>query len=188
MIKVGVVIGSTRPGRRGEAVAKWTLEKAKQSGKAQFELIDLLDHNLSILDEPSPPAQHKYTQEHTKKWAALVDSFDAFIFVTPEYNHSPPASLKNALDFVYREWTNKACGFVGYGTAGGVRSVEILRLVVSALGMADVSSQVQLSLYTDFDKDNFKPDPRNEKSLMNLVDQVVAWGEALAPLRKGQTK
>src|SRR6185437_3347359 len=97
---------------------------ATKRSDAEFELVDLLDFNLPLLDEPMPPSLGQYTKPHTKAWAAKVDSFDAYVFVTPEYNHGIPGALKNALDFVYREWNNKAAGFVSYGSANGVRAVE----------------------------------------------------------------
>ncbi|MEY4941669.1 MAG: hypothetical protein RIQ93_3404, partial [Verrucomicrobiota bacterium] len=115
MIKLAVIIGSTRPNRNGEAVGHWVYEKARQRNDAQFELIDLRDVNLPLLDEPEPPSQGQYRQPHTKAWSARIDPLDGFVFVTPEYNHSTSGALKNAIDFLYREWTNKAAGFVGYG-------------------------------------------------------------------------
>jgi NAD(P)H-dependent FMN reductase len=113
-----------------------------------------------------------------------VAAYDAYVFVTPEYNHAPSGALKNALDFVYPEWNNKAAGFVGYGSAGGVRAVEQLRLIAAELQLATVRAQVQLSLFTDFEKfTTFKPDPSKEKSVGPMLDQVVAWGTALRTVR-----
>ncbi|HEX7281808.1 MAG TPA: NAD(P)H-dependent oxidoreductase, partial [Vicinamibacterales bacterium] len=146
MLKVGIILGSTRPNRNGEAVAKWVEQQVKDRNDASYELVDLKDFNLPLLDEPIPPSQGKYTQPHTKKWAAKVASLDAFIFVTPEYNHATSGALKNALDFLYAEWNNKAAGFVSYGSAGGTRAVEQLRLVMGELQVADVRAQVMLSL------------------------------------------
>jgi NAD(P)H-dependent FMN reductase len=122
MIKVAIIIGSTRPGRIGEGVGKWVYEIASKRTDASFELVDLAEVNLLLLDEPFPPAMHRYTKEHTKAWSEKVTSFDGFIFVTPEYNHGVPAALKNALDFLYVEWNNKVAGFIGYGNTGGARS------------------------------------------------------------------
>src|SRR5258707_1204930 len=116
MTKVGIILGSTRPGRNGEAVAKWVYDIASRRGDAEFELVDLLDYNLPHLDEAIPPSQGQYANEHTKQWAAKIAEFDAFIFVTPEYNHSTSGALKNAIDFLYAEWNNKAAGFVSYGS------------------------------------------------------------------------
>ena len=110
MLKVGIIIGSTRPGRQGEAVARWAYEIASPRSDAEFQVVDIKDFNLPLLDEPMPPIMGQYTKPHTKAWAAKIDSFDAYIFVTPEYNHGIPASLKNAIDFLYREWNNKRLG------------------------------------------------------------------------------
>src|SRR5688500_15284292 len=131
MINVAIVVGSTRPGRKAETVAKWVLEIAKRRSDASYELVDIQDHDLPLLDEPAPASMGKYTKDHTKRWAARIAAFDAFVFVTPEYNHGTSAALKNALDFLYAEWNNKAAGFVSYGGAGGVRAVEQLRMTMS---------------------------------------------------------
>lgn len=185
MIRTAIILGSTRPGRNGEAVARWVYEIASKRGDTEVELVDIQDYNLPLLDEPVPPSQGQYSHEHTRKWAARIDSFDAYVFVTPEYNHGISGALKNAIDFLYREWNNKAAGFVGYGSAGGTRAVESLRLVMGELQVADVRSQVMLSLFTDFENFSvFKPDPRHEKSVNAMLDQVVAWGGALQPLRQ----
>ena len=184
MLKIAVIIGSTRPGRAGEAVGKWVHEIASKRTDAEYELVDLLDFNLPLLDEPVPPSQGKYSKEHTQRWSEKVNSFDGYVFVTPEYNHSTSGALKNALDFVYKEWNNKAAGFVGYGSAGGTRAVEHLRLICAELQVATVRAQVQLSLFADFENfKTFKPNERHEKSVNGLLDQVVAWSGALKPLR-----
>ena len=184
MLKVAIILGSTRPGRNGEAVSKWMYEIAKKRNDADFELVDVKDFNLPLLDEPIPPSMGKYSKEHTKTWSAKINSFDAYVFVTAEYNHGTPGALKNAIDFLFKEWNNKVAGFVGYGSAGGVRSVEQLRLVMAELKVATVRTQVQLSLFTDFENfSNFKPAPFQEKSANNMLDEVIAWGGALKALR-----
>jgi NAD(P)H-dependent FMN reductase len=185
MLKIAIILGSTRPGRVGEAVAKWVYEIAKKRGDAEYELIDVKDCNLPLLDEAVPPSQGKYSQPHTKAWAAKIDMFDAFVFVTAEYNHGIPGALKNAIDFLYKEWNNKAAGFVSYGSAGGARAVEQLRLVMAELQIADVRAQVMLSLFTDFENFTvFKPAAFQAKLVDTMLDQVIAWGTALKTLRK----
>lgn len=186
MLKIAIIIGSTRPGRVGESVARWVADLAQKRSDAEFETVDLEDFNLPLLDEPRPPSMGDYAHEHTRAWAAKVASFDAYVFITPEYNHGIPGALKNALDFVYAEWNNKAAGFVGYGSAGGVRAVEQMRLVMAELQVATVRSQAMLSLFTDFENMTvFKPHPRHEKSINTMLDQLVAWGGALKTLRAG---
>lgn len=186
MPRIAIVIGSTRPGRLAESVARWVYDIAAQRSDAEFELVDIADFGLPLLDESMPPSLGNYSQPHTKAWAETVASFDGYVFVTPEYNHGTSGALKNALDFVYGEWNNKAAGFVGYGSAGGVRAVEQLRLVASELQMAHVRNQVMLSLFTDFENFSaFKPHPRNEESVKGMLDQLVPWSVAMKTLREG---
>jgi NAD(P)H-dependent FMN reductase len=185
MIKCGIILGSTRPGRRGDAAAKWVYEIARQRTDAQFELVDIQNFSLPLLDEPVPPTRGQYANPHTKAWAAKIASFDAYIFVTPEYNHATSAALKNAIDYLYRERNNKAAGFVGYGGAGGVRAVENLRLVMAEVQVATVRAQVALSLHTDWENYTvFKPHPKHEATLNAMLDQLVSWSEALKAVRE----
>jgi NAD(P)H-dependent FMN reductase len=185
MTRIGIILGSTRPGRNGEQVAKWVYDIASRRSDAEFELVDLRDYPLPHLDEPLPPSMGQYQNEHTKAWADKIASFDGFIMVTPEYNHSTSGVLKNAIDYLYAEWNNKAVGFVSYGGVGGARAAEHLRLVAGELQMADVRQQVALSLITEFENFNvFKPGDFNVAALDKCLDQVVAWSTALAPLRQ----
>ena len=185
MIKVGVIIGSTRPGRNAEKVAKWVMEQAGKRSDAQFELVDLADYNLPLLDEPVPPSLHQYSKPHTHAWAKKIDSLDAFVFITPEYNHSITGALKNAIDFVYAEWNNKAAGFVSFGSAGGARAVEQLRTVMGEVQVADVRQQVLFSLHSDFENYSvLKPSAMHETMLRTLLDQLVSWGGAMKRLRE----
>jgi NAD(P)H-dependent FMN reductase len=184
MLKIAIILGSTRPGRNGEAVSQWMNEIAKKRTDASFELIDIKDYNLPLLDEPIPPSMGQYTKEHTKIWSAKIDSFDAYVFVTAEYNHGIPGALKNAIDFLFKEWNNKVAGFVSYGGACGVRAVEQLRLVMAELKVATVRTQVLLSLHTDFENfTKFKPAAFQEKAANTLLDEVIDWGGALKALR-----
>jgi len=184
MIRIAIITGSTRPGRKSEAVARWVLDIAKRRDDAEFELVDIADYELPLLDEPIPPSLGQYSHAHTKRWAAKIAAFDAFVFVTPEYNHGTSGALKNAIDFLFQEWNNKAAGFVSYGSMGGARAVESLRLVMGEIMVADVRQQVLLSLFTDFESfTTFKPDPRHNDSVNKMLDQVVAWGGALKALR-----
>jgi NAD(P)H-dependent FMN reductase len=185
MIKVGIIIGSTRPGRNGEAVGKWVNEVAQKRSDAQFELVDIKDFNLPLLDEPASPSMgFPYTQAHTRVWSDKIKSLDAFVFVTPEYNHSTSGALKNAIDFLYSEWNNKAAGFVGYGTVGGARAIEGLRTVMAELQVADVRAQVMFSLFTDFkDFRVFQPAEFQVGLVNTMLDQVVSWGSAMQTVR-----
>ncbi|WP_261129744.1 NADPH-dependent FMN reductase [Bacillus sp. Marseille-Q3570] len=185
MTKIAIIIGSTRPGRNGEAVARWVHRIAKERTDAEFEIVDIADYNLPLLDEPMSPATGQYTKAHTKKWSGKIASFDGYIFVTPEYNHATSGALKNAIDYLYNEWNNKAAGFVGYGAAGGISAVENLRLIMGELQVADVRAQVRLSLFTDFENfSEFKPASYQVSSVEAMIDQVIAWSDALSVLRQ----
>ncbi len=184
MLKIAIIIGSTRPGRVGESVARWVYDAAQKRGDAEYELVDIQEFNLPLLDEPVPPSQGQYSKEHTKRWADKIASFDGYVFVTPEYNHSPSGALKNAIDFLYAEWNNKAAGFVGYGSVGGSRAVEHLRLIMAEVQVATVRNQALLYLHDDFENYSvFKPREFQEQTLSPMFDQVVAWAGALRSLR-----
>lgn len=190
MIRIGIVVGSTRPGRNAESVAHWVWEHAKLRSEAVFELVDLKDFNLPLLDEPLSAmavsmGYGQYQQEHTRKWSDTVKALDGFIFVTPEYNHSIPGALKNALDYLYPEWNNKAAAIVSYGSVGGVRAAEQLRVVLAELQVATVRAEVNLSTHTDFEQfRTFKPSPMHESRLSAVFDQLIAWTRALGTLRE----
>ncbi len=185
MVKIAVIIGSTRPGRIGAAVAQWVYDLAKKRDDAEFELVDIADYQLPLLDEPLPPSMGQpYSQPHTQAWSKTIASFDGYVFVTPEYNHSTSGALKNAIDYLYYEWNNKAAAFVSYGSFSGARAVEQLRLVMAELQIADVRAQVAFSLFTDFvNFSEFRPDPRHVQEVAIMLDQVIAWAQALQPLR-----
>ena len=184
MLRIAIILGSTRPGRKTEPVARWVLDHARQRGDAEYELVDIAEFDLPLLDEPIPPSQHKYSKDHTKRWSEKIASFDGYVFVTPEYNHSTSGALKNAIDFLYSEWNNKAAGFVSFGSSGGTRAVEHLRLIMGELQIADVRSQVALSLFTDFENFSaFKPQALHEKSLKSMLDQLIVWSGAMKSIR-----
>src|SRR5437763_4367199 len=186
MTRIGVILGSTRPGRRGAQVADWVMEHAQRSD-ATFDLIDLADYPLPHLDEPLPPSMGQYQNAHTHQWAATIGGYDGFIFVTPEYNHSTSGVLKNAIDYLYAEWNNKAMGVVSYGAVGGARAAEQLRLIAGQLQMADVRTNVALSMFTDFvNFTDLAPGDHQRPALDTLIDQVIAWSAALAHLRAAQ--
>ena len=189
MLKVAIITGSTRPGRKSEAVARWVYDIASKRSDASFEVVDVAAFNLPLLDEAVPPIINQYAKPHTKAWAAKIATFDAFVFVTPEYNHSTSGALKNAIDFLFREWNDKAAGFVGYGSVGGARAVEHLRLVMGEIKVADVRAQVALSIFTDFENfSTLKPGPHQEAAVNAMLDDLVPWGQALQIMRTRSTK
>lgn len=184
MLRIAIIPGSTRPGRKSLEVAQWVLGIASARGDAEYVMLDIADYGLPLLDEPVPPSLGRYSKPHTLKWSEAVAPCDGFVFVTPEYNHAAPAALKNAIDFLFREWNDKAAGFVSYGSAGGVRAVEVLRLVMGEIKVADVRAQVMLSLREDFEEmKTFKPREHHAKSVGAMLDEVLRWAGALKPLR-----
>jgi NAD(P)H-dependent FMN reductase len=185
-LKIAVILGSTRPGRNGKAVADWVMTQAQRRTGATYELIDLLDYPLPHLDESLPPSIGQYAGEHTKAWAQTIASYDGFVFVTPEYNHSTSGVLKNAIDYLYAEWNNKAAGFVSYGSLGGARAIEHLRGISAELQIADVRQQLSFSLFTDFENFiEFRPGPQYADLATVLFDQLESWAGALKQVRVG---
>jgi NAD(P)H-dependent FMN reductase len=188
MLNVAIIMGSTRPGRKSEPVAHWVHDIAAKRKDASYEVVDIATFELPHLDEAFPPMMNQYSKPHTKAWAEKIGAFDAFVFVTPEYNHSTSGVLKNAIDFLYREWNDKAAGFVGYGSVGGTRAVEHLRLVMGELKVADVRAQVALSMYSDFENyTTFKPDPRQVAAVNAMLDDLIPWAQALQTMRASRS-
>ncbi len=186
MTKIGIILGSVRSGRRGGQVAQWVKERAAQRTDAEFELIDLQEHQLPILaaQVPAMAARGVYDDERTQAFSAAISACDGFVFVTSEHNLSMSGALKNALDHLYVEWNDRAAGFVSYGVNGGVRAVEQLKLVGTALQLAVVAAPVILPFATEFeDHAVFRPTQAAVRSLDLMLDKVLAWTTALAPLR-----
>lgn len=190
MVKLQIILGSTRPNRVGKGVADWVYEQAQQRSDIEVELVDIADYDLPLLDEPRPPSTGNYTQAHTKKWAAKIAEADGYIFVTAEYNHSVPGALKNAIDFLYAEWNNKAAGIVSYGAAAsGARAAEHLRGVLGEIQIADVREQLLLSLINDFEGyTTFRPTQQHGAQLTKVLDQTVKWSAALTTVRSATSK
>jgi NAD(P)H-dependent FMN reductase len=186
-VEIGVIVGSTRPGRRAPAVAEWVHDEADRHPDATARIIDIADFDLPLLDEPRPAITGQYERSHTLAWAAAIRPLDAFVFVSPEYNRSIPAALKNAIDFLYAEWGGKAAGFVSYGAdAGGARAVEHLRAVMAELHVATVRDHVALSIGTDFADGVPTPSDRQTDRLRALLDELTDWGRALRTVRRSE--
>lgn len=180
-LKIAIIQGSVREGRNGDAVAKWMLDFASKRDDAEYELVDLADYNLPFLG--SAHAQPD-AEEQIKAWSEKIASFDGYVFVTPEYNHTIGGALKNALDYLNPELNNKAAGFVGYGSLGGTRAHENLRLILGELQVADVRTAVTFSLMTDFKNfSEFNPADYHADNANTMLDQVLLWSGALKPLR-----
>ena len=185
MPRLSIIIGSTRPGRAGLPIARWFTERARRHGAFDLDVVDLAELNLPLLDEPEHPRLRRYTHQHTRDWSARVEAADAFVLVTPEYNHGYPAALKNALDFVCVEWRHKPVGFVSYGgVAAGARAVQALEPVVSALQMVGVVEAVTIPFHVQFLNDGrFDANLILERAADAMLDAVARMEAVLRPLR-----
>lgn len=196
MTRIAIITGSTRTHRRGQAVAEWVHQHAQRHSPegVDFDLVDLADFALPVLDEPAPAAWGIYAHAHTRRWAETIRSYDGYVFVLTEYNHGIPGPLKNALDYLYDEWSDKSVGFVSYGLHGGIRAVEQMRTIAAEFKLADVRDQVALSIYEDFDyagldmgdptvTGRLAPRDFHLDDLSATLHGVVAWAEAMASLR-----
>lgn len=184
MLNIGIIQGSVRQGRNGDAVAKWMYDFATKRNDANYELVDLAEYKLPLLGAELTSAEQEVANVAIKSWSDKMASFDGYIFITPEYNHAIGGALKNAIDFLNPELNNKAAGFVGYGSLGGTRAHENLRLILGELQVADVRTAVTFSLMSDFENMSvFKPADYHEANANTMLDQVLAWSGALKTIR-----
>ena len=185
MFKLKVIIASTRPGRKGPVMAEWITALAKENKDFEVELIDLAEVNLPFMDEAQHPRFQKYEHQHTKDWSAKIDSADAFIFVTPEYNYGFTAPLKNAIDYLFHEWAYKPVAFVSYGgISAGTRSVQMLKQVVTALKMMPMQESVNLPMFfKHIVEDKFVADETLTKSANDMIAELARWTAALKPMK-----
>ena len=193
-MKIAVIVGSTRPGRKGSTVGRWVHDHALQRDdapwKVEFDLLALEDFDLPLLEEPTVPAaaDREYETPQTRRWSETIEGYDGFVFVTPEYNHGVPAALKNAVDVLGPEWAHKAVAFVSYGADGGVRAVEQWRTILANVMMSDVRAQVSLLVFEDWHEGDFRPLDRREGELDTVLDQLVEMTEAVRTLRAGSRR
>lgn len=187
MLKIQVVLGSTRPNRMSETVGRWIAGEAAKRKGFEVELLDLREYPMPFYNEPMPPSmlKGKYSDKIVAKWVKKVAEGDAYIIVAPEYNHGYPAVLKNALDYPYFEWNNKPVGFVSYGGVAGARSVEQLRQVVVELQLVPVRNAVHIpGVWQAFDEKGQPKDPKLNEFASTFLDSVVSWAEILKEARK----
>jgi NAD(P)H-dependent FMN reductase len=170
--RIAIIAGSTRPNRRSHIVAEWVHANAQGRADAEYEVVDLAEVNLPLLDEPVPAAFGQYQRPHTDAWSRRIGAFDGFVFVTPEYNRSIPAALKNAIDYLFAEWHDKSAGIVGYGVNGGVLAVEHLRQICAEVKLAQVRTSVTLHIADDFSEDGIPAD-RHRPVLHQMLDELV---------------
>lgn len=186
-----VIVASTRRNRKGHLVAEWFVEQAKAHGRFDVELVDLARVDLPLFDEPRHPRLRQYEHEHTKRWSAIVERADAFVVVTPEYDHGPPASLINALQHLVHEWSYKPLGFVSYGgVSAATRSAQQTKLIAVALKMMPMFESVAIPFFAksiDEDTGRFDPGEVQEKAAVIMLDELLRWAGALKPLREKTT-
>ena len=173
-MKIGIILGSIREGRAGESVARWVADQASSREGATYDLIDLKTFDIPLLTSATVPgaANKQYGDDRVSRWSQVIDSYDGFVFVTPEYNHSVPGGLKNAFDSLGNEWADKAVGFVSYGAEGGVRAIEHWRQIIANFHMYGVRQQISLSLFTEFGPEGVQPDERRLDEIATLFDQL----------------
>jgi NAD(P)H-dependent FMN reductase len=191
MYKLKIIIGSTRPGRKGPAIARWIAGVAGQYKDFDIEILDLAEINLPLLDEPNHPRLKNYVHQHTKDWSRMIEDGDAFIFVTPEYNYSYGAALKNAIDYLHQEWQYKPAAFVSYGgLAGGTRAVQALKLVISSLKMTAVNESVNINFFMKyFNKDDvFSGEEMHNTAAKLMLDELLKWTIVLKNMREEKFK
>lgn len=185
MLKLKIILSSTRQGRKGPAVAEWITSMAKADTRFETELVDLKEVNLPLMDEPNHPRLRKYQHDHTKAWSALIDGADAFIFVMPEYNYGYTAPLKNAIDFLFQEWAQKPLGLVSYGgVSGGLRATQLLKPVLTAVQLT-VAGELPIPFFSQFIGEDgvFKPNEVLAKAAPRMLDGIAKWAAVLGPVR-----
>lgn len=187
MANLKIITSTTRPGRKGPAVANWITALANEDGRFETELLDLDQINLPFMDEPNHPSLQQYQHEHTRKWSATINAADAFIIVLAEYNFGFPAPIKNALDFLFNEWKHKPVAFVSYGgVSGGLRSAQMLKQVVTALNMMPLVESVAIPFFSKHitTEGLFVPEEITTKSAQAMLTGLKRWSDALQPMRQ----
>lgn len=182
---LATVICSVRPGRVGPTIANWFQSQAKAHGGFDAKLVDLAEVGLPLHDEPNHPRMKKYEHDHTKRWSAIVDGADAFVFVMPEYNFTMPPAFVNAVDYLYSEWGYKPAGFVSYGgVSGGLRSVQTAKTLLTTLKVVPLTEQVVLPMVFGQIKDGvMEANEMQTTSATTMLDELARWAGALKPLR-----
>ena len=185
MVKIGIITGSTRDSRVNVQVAEWVKSIADERTDAEFELVDIKDYNLPRYNESVPAIMNQdYQTPEARVWSERINKLDGFVFVTPEYNKGITSGLKDAIDYLYVEWNNKAAGIVSYGSTLGVTAANNLRLILTVPKVATVGTHPAFSLFTDFEEmRTFKPAPFHQETVHTMLDEVVSWSAALKTIR-----
>lgn len=189
MANLLVIIGSTRPGRVGWPVAQWFIKTAQQHPAFSVQVADLKEINLPFLDESKHPRLGEYAHEHTRRWSRIVDSADAISLVLPEYNFAMTAPVKNAFDYLSREWQYKPLGLVSYGgISGGLRAAQMVKQVATTLKMMPIPEAVAVPNVAQYiQHETFHPSSVISDSAYTMLDELARWEEALRPLRMSQS-
>ncbi|SDS03015.1 NAD(P)H-dependent FMN reductase [Brevibacterium siliguriense] len=188
MLNIAIIPGTSRPQALNPQIVSWVERQLASNDDVRAEVVDFGSFDLPLLDEVIPAGAKMYANDHTKAWGAKLEEFDAFIFVTPEYNHSISGSLKNALDFVATEFNHKVAGIVNYGADKGVRAAEHLRHILANYKLAVVRDQASFSIFTDVADGTFAPTEVSAAPFASMVDDIVAWGEALKSVREARAE
>lgn len=188
MLNIAIIPGTSRPQALNPQIVSWVEQQLASNDDVRAEVVDFGSFDLPLLDEVIPAGAKMYANDHTKAWGAKLEEFDAFIFVTPEYNHSISGSLKNALDFVATEFNHKVAGIVNYGADKGVRAAEHLRHILANYKLAVVRDQASFSIFTDVADGAFAPTEVSAAPFASMVDDIVAWGEALKSVREADAE
>ena len=187
MFKLKIISSTVRPGRKGPLVANWIAEKAKQHGSFEVELLDLGEINLPMMNEPHHPIQKKYTYEHTKNWSAKIEDAEAFIFVTAEYDFHYPAPLRNALEYLYSEWSYKAAGIVSYGgVSAGTRAAKNLMGDLPCFKVVPLADMVNFPFISKLinEQGEFKPEEISAKAATTMLNELARWTKGMKAIRE----
>jgi NAD(P)H-dependent FMN reductase len=186
MPKLKIISSTTRPGRKGPAIAAWVAAVSRQRAGFEVEVLDLGQIHLPMMDEPFHPMLQNYQYQHTRQWSTTIGEADAFVMVTAEYNGGIPAPLKNALDYLNKEWAYKPVAIVSYGgVSAGTRAAQVLKGVLTTLKMVPLVETVAIPFFDQFinDQGEFVPNPITEKAAHDMLDELLRWTTALKPLR-----
>lgn len=187
-LHIQIIVGSIREGRRGRSIGEWAHRIAAARQDITVELVDLKDWNFPVFSLAKPPAMGEYADPLQRRWAETIGKADGYLFLCPEYNHSFPSALKNALDYLYAEWGRKPASFIGYGPSGGIRAVEQLRLVLIELNMAPLGSALHLfNVHKKFEQDQYQGGDEDAARLQAVLDDLLWWSRTLREGRRRAT-
>lgn len=187
MYKLKIINSTVRPERKGPLVTNWIEAIARKHGNFDVEVLDLATINLPLMNEPNHPNLKQYQHEHTKQWSAKIEEADAFVFVTAEYDFNYPAPLRNALEYLYKEWNYKAAGIVSYGgVSAGTRAANGLRADLSVFKMVPIYEMVNIPFFSKLinDQQEFVPSEQSDKAANTMLNEIIRWTKGLKVIRE----